>query len=175
MTTNPIDRIAADIARLEKERDQLDVRRVEIDEELKPLEITMKVLKSYAGEGDAPVLGNRRRFNFEELQEAEREEQTVRIVSGAVMTAVERILRFVGPMRTSELLEQLKKNGIVIPGKDPEQNLSSLLSRKKDEFGLVVDRRIGWSVKDDAQRVESPSATNTGASDSKPASDVAQN
>lgn len=147
-----IERMRADIARLKEER-------AKIDAELEQLEIALPVVARYASETDEPTPRNRLRITSF---------QTVDSKTKVVMTMARQAVFERGSIHTAELLELIKQRGVELPGENPEQYLSSILSRKKDEYGLQVDRRMGWSLK--AQNEESPSATNTEASGVQPES-----
>jgi hypothetical protein len=49
--------------------------------------------------------------------------------------------------------------GIIVGGADPVNNLSTILSRHKGEFGFVADKRLGWAL---AERVNGPELLATG-------------
>ena len=64
-----------------------------------------------------------------------------------VLDAAVEILRSGKSVYLADLMGLLTNKGIRVGGQDPLQNLSTILSRNKDAYGLEVSRRDGWSLK----------------------------
>ena len=67
------------------------------------------------------------------------------------------------PMHTADIHDQLIGGGMKIGGADPQQYLSSILSRNKDACGIEASRRDGWSLKRSNSASEAADAGMNGA------------
>lgn len=142
-----LEQLHLDIKRLRDERTRIDVR-------LKELEIALSVLARYEAKStQAPTIVRR-------VIKIDTDTKTDR-----VMAAVVELLHAGKPIHTADLLPLLSDRGIEIGGVNPEQYLSGILSRNKDDYGMQADRRHGWSLK--SQKGESPGVSSAGAFNSQ--------
>lgn len=107
--------------------------RLALDKEICEIETALAVIARYSGS-----------LTSQEPLQEQRATDAAGPFKVQVMTAAANILGTDGPMQMRELKSKLAELGLEMPGMDPDAYLSTLLSRNKAEYGLTVDRRLGW-------------------------------
>jgi hypothetical protein len=108
-----------------------------IDAEINKIEQALTVISTYATDKSCLEIA----FEIDAMASGKPSKQQ------QIMEGVVEILSDGKQIHTADILKQLSALGIAVGGDKPEANLSAYLSRAKDSYGLVNDRRYGWSLK----------------------------
>lgn len=122
------------IENMQYELAQLRAQRSLIDASINEIELALKVVARYASNAGKPAIP----AQISLRKTLSKREQ--------ILEGVLAILADGKARHTDVLLKELSASGVEIGGDIPEANLSSYLSRAKDELGLNADRRNGWSL-----------------------------
>ena len=130
-----IERAKTDLARLQREIARLESQLFIAKGRATKLEHYLEVASEYGEDADSETRAFRQENAKRHLTEI----------------AIEILREEKKPLRTRDLIERIEKLGILVPGKDPVANLSSMLSRSDE---LMADRTAGWSLKAWADALE---------------------
>lgn len=168
-----LDRAIQDLVDLRQRADRLRTELMSIEERAHKIATYIEMASFYDGEEETrPV----------QVADAPTSIRSHGVADQLVAAVVAHLHEVSRRVRTVDLLEVLKAKGLQIPGANPANNLSSILSRTGE---LSSDRARGWGLKEwetDAQRlaqteadeaISPPNASPQPSEQSPPASPVA--